>query len=1496
MRRLAVVCAMGVSSAGLAAAEPVVLHDTDVVVDRVLVAGAEATVWVSGRGATGLFDGHPESGSAVDVKLGATVVAHGVTDAGGELVARFVVPRLAPGPLKLIVYRAGADPVERAVTIAERTHLHVRLDRPDYRPGQTLRWRVTALSAADAHPLGRAPVEVTVADPRGTAVWRGRVTTGATGMIAGEVPLADDLLLGEYTVKAEAGGATASEQAEVRAYVLPAFFVTVEQTHPGPLAAGARFEGQVAAHYPHGEPVAGKVALDVDAGDGTERRISGALDGFGRMAIDFEVKGEGGVDVAAAVTDGAERTARGRLAVPRVADDLAIAVVAAGQAVTVITTDGDGRFVPARVYLKVPGQARRLERASEGAVRFDVAVEEGARVVAGAVAADGRVARDEVEIRAGEGGRLLRLGEAVIRAGTKIEVRGRWPEAHGPVIATLLRHGAPLATAAARVDAGGELAVDLQPPEGTFGLATVRLTELAWNHETGELTPVVERATVYLTPASLDVRVQAPDRVRPGAAASLAVKVVDGAGRPAPGVGLAASVVDERVLALGAPRPDLPTVLASLDVERARQAGVAFSDLAREAGATARLALRAIVEALPPGHDEPMLRIAAAERLAAERKRVRELGDAVYPLLLVEPAALGTRDTWLVRLPEWLARARVADERRLTPWRSPTEWDYAQGLWPELGWDHLSLRVANQRLDLLEQRLYALRRIARPLRGDVLATLVARGLVGRHLATDPWGVAVRVTRDAGTDLASPGADGEWGTKDDLVRQDVFREFTAYGSIGHGSGTGVGYGVGAGSLGARRSRSPMLALGEEAAVRQRFDETVLWVAGVETDAAGQAELDLTLADSITGWQVDVEALGPHGASGAARGRIETFLPLAADADVPASLAVGDVYQVPVVVTRARGARAASLEVAVAAEGAVEVGGALRRKLALPEGAATAEPFELRAAREGEGRVQITLLDGGKAVDVVRRTLRVEPRGSLVRTVHPAALEGGAARIAFETGAPASGQLRVFRGAMDQAVDGLERLLREPHGCFEQTSSTTHPNLLVLSLLEGKTGHDEARARARELVAKGYQRLISFEVEGGGFDWFGHAPANQVLTAYGLLEFTDMAKVYPVDAALVERTRNWLLGKQRADGSWKPDESWLHDWSEVQGKLSTTAYIAWALSESGYRGPALARALGFLRRHEAELAKDTYLLGLWAAADRSALPLLQRHSAPDGMVAAGKRTLFYATGRGADVQVTALAAAALAKVGQAAKARQALRWLWSARDAWGTTQSTVLALRAAALAQPAATSGPVRVRVDGGEPRVLAMDGDGVPTLELAGLAAGPHQVQLAGEREAALDVDMRVEWRTPGEPVPVASGLKVALALPAEAAAVGERAKLHVDVSNPGKERVAMPTVVLPVPPGFRADASSFQRLAHRRNLIMKWEDLGTEVHVYLTALEPGQLATLEYELEAVAVCDVTQRPAEAYAYYSPEVRGSSAGGRLVATARRPAGERAAAEP
>ncbi len=144
--------------------------------------------------------------------------------------------------------------------------------------------------------------------------------------------------------------------------------------------------------------------------------------------------------------------------------------------------------------------------------------------------------------------------------------------------------------------------------------------------------------------------------------------------------------------------------------------------------------------------------------------------------------------------------------------------------------------------------------------------------------------------------------------------------------------------------------------------------------------------------------------------------------------------------------------------------------------------------------------------------------------------------------------------------------------------------------------------EIAAKAEGFIAQGYQRLLTFEVPGGGFSWFGNPPANKILTAYGLMEFSDMAKVHEVDAALISRTQQWLASQQQPDGSWKPDANFINEGATNRFNndvLRITAYLAWSLANTGYRGPAVDKAKQYVEQHMGfERGADSYTLAVLA----------------------------------------------------------------------------------------------------------------------------------------------------------------------------------------------------------------------------------------------------------------------------------------------------------
>ena len=168
----------------------------------------------------------------------------------------------------------------------------------------------------------------------------------------------------------------------------------------------------------------------------------------------------------------------------------------------------------------------------------------------------------------------------------------------------------------------------------------------------------------------------------------------------------------------------------------------------------------------------------------------------------------------------------------------------------------------------------------------------------------------------------------------------------------------------------------------------------------------------------------------------------------------------------------------------------------------------------------------------------------------------------------------GGREIYPSNFSQLVEGLDAIFRCPPGASSRPRRRPIPTCWRWTTCGGPSKSVPAvEAKAREYIHSGYQRLVSFEVSGGGFDWFGRPPANRTLTAYGLMEFEDMARVHDVDPKLIQRTREWLLRQRQPDGSWSNESRMLNDGlagSVNRGgnlDLAATAYIAWAVFGSG-----------------------------------------------------------------------------------------------------------------------------------------------------------------------------------------------------------------------------------------------------------------------------------------------------------------------------------------
>lgn len=455
--------------------------------------------------------------------------------------------------------------------------------------------------------------------------------------------------------------------------------------------------------------------------------------------------------------------------------------------------------------------------------------------------------------------------------------------------------------------------------------------------------------------------------------------------------------------------------------------------------------------------------------------------------------------------------------------------------------------------------------------------------------------------------------------------------------------------------------------------------------------------------------------------------------------------------------------------------------------------------------------------------------------------------------------------------------------------------TYPNVLVLNYLEA-TGRDspEIRMTAETYVGLGYQRLLTFEVPGGGFSLFGQAPADVFLTAYGLMEFSDMAKVYPVDEALLARTAEWLMDQQQPDGTWQ-DQGYSEHW-QIDSKAPTTAYIAWALIEAGYKDrPEVRQAIDSVREFAAQV-QDPYALALVANAlaaydprDSSTQAILGRlyeQRIADGDVVYWKTqaaSFMGGTGQSGSIETTALAVMAFLRAGVYPDAVSGgLAYLVQSKDAWGTwqtTQATILSLKALLLSteKSEAASGPaiVRIRLNDGPAQELAIDERNADVVHVVtfeqGFLPGGNQVQIDLQGSGSLMYQVATRFYLPWDLVPRTEGVEpitIDLAYDRTALEVNDTASVDVTVrlNRPGVVRMAL--VDLGLPPGFSVLTEDLDRLVEK-GLIARYEVTGRQIIFYVEDLAEGMPLRFSYRLRARFPLRAQTPPSAAYDYYNP---------------------------
>lgn len=1425
------------------------------------------------------------------------------TDAQGTGSPRVQLPDWSDGDYELRVVAqpsGGEQSLTRQVRLRRDWRVMLTTDKPVYQPGQTIRMRSLSLRRPDLKPTAGQPVTFRITDPKGNVIYRKSDVTSKFGIASLDCPLAEEILTGNYRIDCQVGETASAVAVEVKKYVLPKFKTELELDksyyQPGDLLIGT-----LQADYFFGKPVAdAEVAIELRAvgvGEDLIEEATVRTDEAGAAQFSLRLperlvgreqdSGDARITLQANVVDSAGQQQTKTLSRVVTTNPIQVQVIPESETlvkglanrVYVLATYADGR--PAQARLAVSGFDDEFVTSPLGVAVCELTPKsEEVTLIVRASDDQGLSGRREVTLKCGvtNDDFLVRTDKAVYDGGDvmRLSALGGGNE---PIFVDFVKDGQTILTDAIEMkDGHGEYLLDL-PPEtfGTLELCVYRFADHGL--------PVRKTRVIYVRQANqLQIAAHLDrDEYRPGEQAKISLSLTDADGKPAPGA-ISLAAVDEAVFSVLGSGSDLQQAFFTLEDEL----------------------LKPVYEIYPWN---PSLNLDGSPKERALFEQAIFAGT--------EPRSNLAREAYLQELLPFLEN----NEEMLEVLQRP-DWEELLDVQTYFSPEVLDLLRSQARLHTLSASSYA---------ENVQATEQARR-AGLELVKGLWllfGVifglpifAIFLTHFFSQDrlvgcvtvvivggiLAGLLVPAVQQAREAARRAQSANELRQIAMAGE-------YHKDVQGADARKPQSKEANV----RVRQWFPETLLWRPELITDDQGRVTIDVLLADSITTWRLTASAVSADGALGASQAPIRIFQPFFVDLDLPVALTRGDEVAIPAVVYNYL-EQPQTVSLQLKPDAWFESLDDVERQLQLQPGEVRSVHFRIKAKQVGRRQLQVTARSG-QISDALKRDVEIVPDGQPVERVVNGVLQPSAEIELTVPDDAIDGSVRavvrLYPSTFSHVVEGLDAIFQRPSGCFEQTSSTTYPNVLALDYLR-KTGKSvpAVETKAREYIHLGYQRLLSFEIDGGGFDWFGHPPANRTLTAYGLMEFKDMARVHDVDPLLIRRTRDWLLNERNGDGSWDPEQHRFHgdpaDANRRMARLSTTAYIAWSVFDDSTAPSEARKTRDYLTSYRPEEIQDPYVLGLVCnalltidphgdAADRYVTRLATlRKSTADGKQCwwdgnDRRRTMFYGDGRSKTIETTAIAALALVRGhGDPATTRGALAWLMEQKDGggtWHSTQATVLALKAL-IAGTGSLSGDdkerrIEIQLAGEPDREIVIPADQADVMRQIDLSAeiqtGSRKLTLRDASGTLTGYQVAFKYHTPTKKERPTEPLAVTLEYDRTELTVNDSLTATATVEN--RQTAAAPMVMLdlPIPAGFAVDAADFDELV-RNEKIAKYQLTSRSVILYLRGLEPAAPLALTYELTATMPVDILALPAVAYEYYDEDKRGTSLPTRLLVQA------------
>ncbi|HEX6431079.1 MAG TPA: TonB-dependent receptor plug domain-containing protein [Niastella sp.] len=658
-------------------------------------------------------------------------------------------------------------------------------------------------------------------------------------------------------------------------------------------------------------------------------------------------------------------------------------------------------------------------------------------------------------------------------------------------------------------------------------------------------------------------------------------------------------------------------------------------------------------------------------------------------------------------------------------------------------------------------------------------------------------------------------------------------------------------------------------------RTDFRETIYWNPVVQTDKQGIAQVEFYNSDASTTFRAIAEGIGYNGKAGRTEHTYVTQNLMSVDAKIPPYLTVGDKALIPLVIKN-NNIQDVQFRIKVLLPPTMVIGDFTSTVL-LPADSSREIRIPVKAIAATNGNIQFIIETDLKTETITLPITATEKGFPVIETF--SGNKSGKHEFAINKVIPGSirTNLKIFKSLEGQLLNGIESMLREPHGCFEQTSSSTYPNIYILKYLrESGKSNPAIEQKARGYIDAGYKRLIGFETAKNGFEWFGNTPPHEALTAYGLLEFTDMQEFIQVDKRMLERTKRFLLSRRDGKGSFTLSTGGYDRFASVPNKIANI-YIVYALTQAGI-GQEIEPEYEAAVKQALE-SKDGYQLAMMALAASN-----MKREKDFRLLMNAVNTNFQkndlssetsvVNSRNASLRVETASLYALALMREPLPDVAAVVNLISKILAeksyygYGSTQSTVLALQAIVAYSKLAGRMTENTQIN-----FTMNDTAAIAETDLsATVQEGKNvfAVQYNSSRNA-IPYNLEVMYNTFTPPNSAKAELTLATRLGATKTRVGETVRLDIEVTNQKTMLQPMAIAKIGIPAGLSIQPWQLKEI-REKNQIAYYEIFDNYLVLYWMGFAPNETKTIRLDLKADIAGTYKGKASNAYLYYTPEYK------------------------